>query len=71
VKRQQPKPQQRVGLRLVVAGLAGFDALTQGLMSMTSDRGWQWVWLLAAASTTIILTLMSQSDLGVLSKILK
>jgi hypothetical protein len=68
VERQQPKPQQQVGLRLVVAGLAGFDVLTQGLLSMTSNRRWQWVWLLAAVSAMIILTLMSQSDLGVLSK---
>lgn len=52
-----------------MAGFAGFSVLSQGLLSMTTNRRWQWTWLLAAASAMIIVTLLAQADLGVLSKL--
>lgn len=67
-RRPPPKPQTPIGLRLIVSGLAGLSVLSQGLLSMTSNRRWQWTWLLAAVLAMLLTTWLAQIDPGVLSK---
>jgi hypothetical protein len=55
-------------MKWVFAGLAGFSVFSQGVISLTVNRRWQWAWLLAAVAAMVILTYMSQIDPGVFSK---
>jgi hypothetical protein len=66
--RRPRKPQTPNGLKLIVVGLAGLSVLSQGLLSMTSNRRWQWTWLLAAVLAMVLTTWLAQIDPGVLSK---
>jgi hypothetical protein len=68
-RKKQTEAKQSLGLRFTVGMIAGFSVLAQGLTSMTTNRRWQWVWLLSAASAMVIVTLLAgTTDLGAVSQ---
>ena len=67
-RRRPRRPQAPIALRLIVTGFVGFGVLSQGLVSMTSNRRWQRAWLIAAVLAVMLTTWFTQIDPGVFSK---
>lgn len=67
-RRKRPRHSQPLGVRLLVVGLTGFSAFSQGVEGLTANRRWQWFWIMAAVGTLMLLSWVASSDPGGFSK---